>query len=294
MKTVVIGWGRMNPPQTGHGLLIDTVVSTANRYNADPLLYVSQTQNAKKNPLTYEQKIHYIREGFRNGGIVVKDKSVRTLIDLLQSLDDYYDHIVMVGGGDRIEEYRKLIDRYNNVEYSFEQIDYVSAGARDPDADDVSGMSASKMREAVREGDFESFSEGAPPQLTYDQVQDMYDDVARGMGLMESINEQDKGSTVDERKEYYVKKLKDKIEDFKERYGEDWKSVMYATATKMAKDDFGLNENTTLHIARSLIEAGNGNKSKSKNKTKNSDKNTEKKKPISKYVEFNPDDGDLR
>ena len=39
------------------------------------------------------------------------------------------------------------------------------------------------------------------------------------------------------KKEKYVKGMKKSAKDFKARYGDDYKSVMYATATKMAKED---------------------------------------------------------
>ena len=39
----------------------------------------------------------------------------------------------------------------------------------------------------------------------------------------------------EEKKEEIVKSMKDKKGDFKKRYGDDAKSVMYATATKIAK-----------------------------------------------------------
>ena len=38
-------------------------------------------------------------------------------------------------------------------------------------------------------------------------------------------------------KEKYVKGMKKSVKDFKDRYGDEYKSVMYATATKMAKEE---------------------------------------------------------
>ena len=39
----------------------------------------------------------------------------------------------------------------------------------------------------------------------------------------------------EEKKEEIVMSMKDKRSEFKKRYGDDWKSVMYATATKIAQ-----------------------------------------------------------
>ena len=43
-------------------------------------------------------------------------------------------------------------------DFPFENIRVVSAGARDPDAEGATGMSASKMRRAVTEKNFTKFS----------------------------------------------------------------------------------------------------------------------------------------
>ena len=40
-----------------------------------------------------------------------------------------------------------LLNKYNGKDFTFDPIDVVSAGERDPDADDVSGMLAIKMRQ---------------------------------------------------------------------------------------------------------------------------------------------------
>ena len=59
----------------------------------------------------------------------------------------------MVVGSDRVREFDTIIKKYNDVKsrhgyYNFDKINIVSAGERDQDADNVSGMSASKMRAA--------------------------------------------------------------------------------------------------------------------------------------------------
>jgi hypothetical protein len=53
----------------------------------------------------------------------------------------------------------------------------------------------------------------------------------------------------DNKKEKYIKGMKKSFSDFKGRYGDDAKSVMYATATKMAKEDV-VDESIGLDLAR--------------------------------------------
>ena len=73
----------------------------------------------------------------------------------------------MVVGSDRVTEFDTLLNKYNGVNgrhgyYGFDNIEVVSAGERDPDAEGVTGMSASKMRAAAVDGDFDTFKMGVP------------------------------------------------------------------------------------------------------------------------------------
>ena len=53
----------------------------------------------------------------------------------------------------------------------------------------------------------------------------------------EAIEERSLSKGEEKDKEKYVKGMKKSAKDFKARYGDDYKSVMYATATKMAKEE---------------------------------------------------------
>ena len=49
--------------------------------------------------------------------------------------------------------------------YDFDEIRVISAGVRDADAEGVEGMSASKLRKAVADDDFDTFKRGTPNGL---------------------------------------------------------------------------------------------------------------------------------
>ena len=59
----------------------------------------------------------------------------------------------------------------------------ISAGVRDADAEGVEGMSASKMRKAVMDDDFESFRKGTPKDLDDGDTRALFDAVRQGMGV---------------------------------------------------------------------------------------------------------------
>ena len=188
--TAVFTFGRFNPPTTGHEKLIEAVAKQHKR-NAGSKMYVypSHSQDAKKNPLPHTKKIAYMRKMFpkyKRNIIVAKP---RTAIEVAVELyKKGHKALVMVVGSDRVQEFQKLLDEYNGVEsrhgyYGFDNIEVISAGERDPDAEGVEGMSASKMRAAAGKGDYDSFKLGLPK--SFKDGKSLYRDVRAQMGIRE-------------------------------------------------------------------------------------------------------------
>lgn len=182
-KTAVLGWGRMNPITIGHEKLVNKIKSVARSEGGDPILFLTHSQDAKKNPLTYDDKYMLATKAF--GRLVRKSKS-KTIIQAAQELQRKYKNIVLVVGQDRVKTFEDLLNKYNGKDYNFDSIKVVSAGDRDPDADDVTGMSASKMRALAKDGDMESFAKGLPKKLK-SSAKDVYDMVRGGMKISEEL-----------------------------------------------------------------------------------------------------------
>ena len=181
----VITFGRMNPPTVGHEKLVNKIISQAITERGTPYVFLSKTQDAKKNPLTYDQKINYAQLMFGRR-LVIKSKA-RTIIEVAKELQSDFKDLVVVVGSDRVKEFDTLLQKYNGKDYTFNSIKVVSAGDRDPDADDVSGMSASKMRGYAEAGDYNSFKKGVPTRN--DRIkQALYKDVRKGLGISEELN----------------------------------------------------------------------------------------------------------
>ena len=186
---IVFTFGRFNPPTTGHEKLIIKVsqMSGSNPYR----IYPSFSQNPKKDPLPHALKVGYMRKMFsKHARNIVADKDAKTVINVAVKLyDEGFTDLVMVAGSDRVKEFSSLLNTYNGVEgkrhgyYKFNTIDVVSAGERDPDAEGIEGMSASKMRVAAVEGDFDSFQQGVPEKFL--DVKKLYNDVRKYMGIRE-------------------------------------------------------------------------------------------------------------
>ena len=211
-KTIFFTFGRMNPPTSGHEKLMNELSkkSGKNPYR----VYLSQSTDNKKNPLDYNYKVKTVRKFFpKHARSVMLDKKVKNVFDAVTKLyDEGYKNINMVVGSDRTNEFKKLLEKYNGVKgrhglYKFNKINVISAGDRDPDADDVSGMSASKMRKLAGDGDFTQFSQGLPKSVSNNEAKKVYNEVRKGMGLKEQKHFQNKliFEPVSEKREDYVK-----------------------------------------------------------------------------------------
>ena len=189
-KTVYFTFGRMNPPTIGHEKLLNSLASNAQR---NPYkVYLSQSQDKKKNPLEYSEKVKFVRKMFpKHARSIILSKNVKTVFDACVELyNEGYRNVVMVVGDDRVLEFKTLLEKYNGVEarhglYNFKDIKIVSAGARDPDADDASAASATKQRQAAADNDFVQFSHGLPKNFSNKDSKDLFNAVRKGMGLSE-------------------------------------------------------------------------------------------------------------
>ena len=187
-QKVVIAFGRFNPPTIGHGALVEKVVK-ATGGGFKPLVFMSHSNDKKSNPLDYNTKQKWMKKFFGKKVGIVKTPA-RTIFEIVTELyNQGYREFRMVAGSDRVREFETLIKKYNGSKgrhgyYKFDSIEIISAGQRDPDAEGVSGMSASKMRAAAEEGDFESFKTGVASNNLRDQEL-LYREVRSGMGIKE-------------------------------------------------------------------------------------------------------------
>jgi len=190
-ETVVFGFGRFNPPTTGHEKLIEKVASVA---GSNPFFIYPSHTTGPKDPLPHAKKIAWMRKMFpkykRN---IIADRNAKTAIMIAEKLyKDGYKNLIMVAGSDRVKEFDTLLQRYNdapdkkgNQLFKFDSVKVVSAGERDPDSEGVSGMSASKMRDAAEGGDFDSFKTGIPSTLNDADKKKLYFEVRKAMGIRE-------------------------------------------------------------------------------------------------------------
>ena len=190
-KAIVVTFGRFQPPTIGHKKLVDAVVANARSERAEHRIYPSRSHDKKKNPLQPKDKIRFMKKMFR-GANIIDDDTIRTPFHMMKQLsNEGYKNVILVVGGDRVNEFDRQIRPYINhsdpkKSYNFENFEVRSAGERDPDAEGVEGMSASKMRAAAQEGDFDSFESGVGNRTIAKQL---WDKLRSEMGIRESLKE---------------------------------------------------------------------------------------------------------
>jgi shikimate kinase len=208
-KSVTFTFGRFNPPTIGHEKLITQVIKIAR--GGDYKIFVSQSNNPKSDPLQYKEKVGIMRKMFpKYARNIILDAKLKTVFDISVSLyKQGYNDVTMVIGSDRIKEFKTLLLKYNGTKarhgfYEFDNISFESAGERDPDSDDVSGMSASKMRAAAVSGDFQAFADGLPK--SFGDKLSVFNLLRKRMGLKEMSNfrKHIQLPTVSEKRESYI------------------------------------------------------------------------------------------
>ena len=220
-KVAVIGYGRMNPPTIGHSVLVNAINAKAKKYGGNPMLFLSMTHLAKgseksyltptgktnkhfqtagiKNPLDWKTKLGYAQKFFDIP--ISTDPSLNTIMSVMKHLENKgYEKVVLVCGSDRVREFETQILPYNNtadqsgnINFNIKEVTVEEGGFRDEEANDASGMSASKMRDAAAQDDFETFKHGVPDQSV---AQQMFDDVRRGLGFEHQQEEVKEGDLV--------------------------------------------------------------------------------------------------
>jgi hypothetical protein len=192
-KHHVLAFGRMNPITSGHEAVVNKLHSVAKEHGASHSLVVSHSQDAKKNPLTGEQKVAHAKNAFPGTKVSSASKEAPTILHHAAAAHAAgATHLHVIAGSDRHEEMHNLLHKYNGKDsghghYNFKKITVHSSGERDPDAEGTTGISASKMREHAASGNKAEFHKGAPSKMKPEHKDAMYNDVRKGMNIKEEL-----------------------------------------------------------------------------------------------------------
>ena len=185
--TLTLAFGRFNPPHAGHQQLMDIAAQSAEQEESDYIIVPSRSQDPKKNPLDADTKVSMMRQMFpQHSERIVNDGANRTIFDVLKKAhNDGYTNVRIVAGQDRVKEFDKLSQNYNGKLYQFDNMEVLSSGDRDPDAEGMEGLSSSRMRLAAAEGDFKTFRAGLPEGTPRKMAMTLFDTVRETMNVKE-------------------------------------------------------------------------------------------------------------
>lgn len=190
-KTVYFTFGRLNPPTRGHEMLLNKLAKAAGR---NPYrIYLSKSNDPKKNPLSYNDKIKFSRKMYpKHARQIIKDNSITNVMDIATKLyNDGYANIVMAVDGPRSREFDILLNKYNGQKarhgfYNFKSIKFINVGERNDSSEGIDGVSATKQRNAAKDNDFVAFSQGLPKNVSNADAKALFNAVRKGMGLKEA------------------------------------------------------------------------------------------------------------
>ena len=208
--TAVFTFGRFNPPTSGHEKVVNAVAAQQKKNSGSKMyVYASHSNDPKRNPLSHPKKLAYMRKMLPKYKRNIVASKARNIFEIATELHNKgHRAIVMVVGSDRVTEFDELLNTYNGVEgrhgyYGFDNIEVISAGERDPDAEGITGMSATKMRDEAEKGNFDSFKTGIPDTMSDADKKKMYFDVRKGMGIREE-RDMGKMDTYEEMRDSYL------------------------------------------------------------------------------------------
>ena len=205
-NTLVFAFGRFNPPTIGHAKLMSKVITEARSKRANHIVFASASTDKRSNPLDVNTKVKFMKKMFPQNNIKAAGGTQRTFIEVLKSYDKLYGNIIMIAGSDRTSEFQSLANTYNGRDYNYKSIKLVSSGVRAPDAEGVTGISASKMREMAKNNDYNSFKKGVT-NLTDSDTRSLFSAVKKGMGIAERYENFTNYLNNDLREEYHQERL---------------------------------------------------------------------------------------
>ena len=165
---IVFTYGRFNPPTIGHEAVVNKLKSIASEEKGTPLVITSHSQDADKNPLSPEYKISLLNKAF---GDIVHPEPQHSLIDAFKLIESKgAKKATILVGSDREKEVHRAVKGTNGKDYNIPEIKIVVAGDRDSHYNDVTAASATKAREAAKDGDVEKFKSLLPVALHDDAL----------------------------------------------------------------------------------------------------------------------------
>ena len=178
-KSIVFTFGRFNVFTAGHQFLWDFVEKQAKKIRGDAQIFTSFSQNAKKNPLTPQDKIMYMRKVIKTAS-VSDDTSLKNAFQITEDLiKKGYTNLQFVVGADRRNDFdalKKYTKEWSEGRATIEIISF-SGSSR------IGNYSGTRMRQLAKEDNFEEFSDDLPKGFNKSDKEEIFKKTKIGLGI---------------------------------------------------------------------------------------------------------------
>lgn len=179
---ITIAFGKFNPPTKAHKNLLTVLKQSASGGNF--YIFPSRSQDGKKNPLSPDTKIEYMKLMFPDyADRIIDSDDFKTIFDVLSFLNqEGYTTINIVCGAERCSEIDNLAKKQNGKLYNFNSINVISSGPKDPDSEENSSVA----RKAASSGDFETFKKSMPTGVQPKLIKQLFQELSGSMEVKET------------------------------------------------------------------------------------------------------------
>ena len=177
-KSIVYCFGRFNPVSKGHQALWDFIAKQAKKIRGEGVIFPSQTQDAKKNPLHPKDKAKYIKKCISGiKGLTVSESGLNNPYAILEELiKQGYTKIQFVVGADRKNQFNPMqgyADDWGEGNVTLDIITFAD--------ERVGDYSATKMRALAQDDNFKDFYKDCPESLSEKDSLEMFNKVKEGL-----------------------------------------------------------------------------------------------------------------
>lgn len=143
----------------------------------DAFCFVSPAYDMVKNPLTVSQKMMVLYQCFPDVFFSIIPRF--SAINVIKSISEAgYRDITILVGADRIDDFNRMITKYNGKEFEFSSHCVISTGERDGVG--IAKYSGTLSRRYAVDGDFDSFKGCCPTTMSEDNIRLIYDIIHNG------------------------------------------------------------------------------------------------------------------
>ena len=187
-KTAVLIYGKFNPPTKAHRAMMEIIADKAREVNGDAFVYPSLKSGDEKHPMSYAQKLKWVKKAFGDILTVVESDAKNPYEALHDLYEKGYQSIIFFAGPDRSPMITKIPEYNTTKNDKLRPSDYFKFKRIEVNTEPLPGFEnirATYARNAVANNDFEAFCDFVP--FNEKDAKELFDELRATMGLNEEL-----------------------------------------------------------------------------------------------------------